>query len=773
MHQLPQRLFTVVTVMIFVSLAGPARVSAQDDLPPDAAYVVVNDDGHLSLNGERQRYWGAIGSFPGPDQPHDGDPYYGQRKTVQRLKDMGFNMVRFWHYRGDSDYTKGDGSARDRIDFFFAECAREGIAIWPAGLGGGAFTLYEPDVDEAVKIVDEPASAEEWKQAARAMQKTDWRSPDVRASRPAYDLVGIWDPRMQALMIREMREAAQHVNQHTGYRYSDDPVNVVWELSNEQWFVPNMVRGKWQRLPDIFKRSLLEEWHGYLRDKYGSQAALTQAWGCLTEGESLDDGTILLAPLKGEGTPSSFNDTNPEAIAAFEGVKQKLGRDDFTAARTADVLEFFTGLLLSHKERLAAEFKTWGKSCRLTPLIYDTGIGESIQSQFIQQHGDAISHCAYMEGFSEKADPQDPHHPFYSVLDQYPRMGNDVPWLEHNRAPGMPFLAYEVQMGNPGKYRAEFPYRLTALAAIQDWDAAVYHFWTIVDYDYVEPGGMEGRLSFPGDAAYQYDYTYDEVAFAARRIAGLIYRHGHLPPAPDPTTFTFGRRSLYSPESMDYGGSYGPGTLQNMLYTTYRHGMRLVIDPTQEEDTVEGPVVRADSYLVPSIIRPNDAITFDTHRQQLTFDTPGAVAYAGFFANYGDDELSFEQGVSLSNITIDNPKESPYPVTDDEKYFTFGLVATDGDKPLAEARTATMSLGSTSFNTGLDLSGEKPNYGKAPVLITRVGATLHAPALDGMRYTMVDYRMQTLDTGEIKGGMLQIPADKPIFAINFERNARP
>jgi len=348
--------------------------------------------------------------------------------------------------------------------------------------------------------------------------------------------------------------------------------------------------------------------------------------GFLLEGESLGRGTVLLAPMGRPGKPSSFNDTNPEALAAFEGAEQTLDRDDFTRQRGADVLEFFTGMLLGHKQKLAAAFETWGKSCRLSPLLYDTGIGESIQSQFLHQHADAVSHCAYMEGFSPDADPTDPNHPFYTVLDQYPRISNDVPWLEHNRTPGKPFLCYETQMGNPGKYRAEFPLRLAALGAIQDWDAAVYHYWTIGRYDFSDPDSLNGALSYPGNAAFQYDYTFDELAFAIRRIAGEIFKHGHASPATDPTTFTFGRRSLYDPASMDYGGSYGREMLQNMLYTTYRHGVRLVIDPTVEEDSIDGPMVRAASYLVPSVVKPTDEITFDTTRRELTIDTPGVHA---------------------------------------------------------------------------------------------------------------------------------------------------
>ncbi|MEM1213139.1 MAG: hypothetical protein AAGI68_12680 [Planctomycetota bacterium] len=752
--------------MSLTPLVAPPAVA--QSLPPDSAYVVVDEDGHLSLDGQRVRLWGAIGNFPGPAESFDGDIYFGQRMTVQRLKQMGFNMVRFWHYDRYGDYTKGDGSRRDRIDFFFAECKRNGIMIWPAGLGGGAATLYEDQLEEAADMIDEPATRDEWIAATRSMMITNWRSPDVPAMRPPYALAGVWDPRMERWTAQQMRKAAQHLNQHTGLTYADDPVNVVWELTNEQWWIRNMIGGKWQNLPDIFKRSLMARWHAYLEEKYQTDEGLRSAWGFLLASESIQDGTVLLAPLGRAGRPASFNDTNPEALAAFDGIEQPVGRDDFTPQRAADVLEFFTQTLLSHKQKLAGDFKTWGKSCRLSPLLYDTGIGESIQAQFLHQHADAVSHCAYMEGYSPDSDPSDPQHPFYSVLDQYPRISNDVPWLEHNRTPGKPFLCYETQMGNPGKYRAEFPLRLTALAAIQDWDAVAFHYWTIGKYRFSEPETLEGPNSHPGGGAHQYDFTFDEVAFAIRRIAGEIFKHGYADPAPTPTTFTFGRKALYHPDSMSYGRSYGPDMLQDMLYTSYRHGMRLVIDPSVEGDTVEGPKVRADSYLVPSVIQPTDQITFDTTQRQLTIDTPQAMAYVGFFASHRSDTLRFKHGVEVSGIEFNNPPDTPYPITDEERYFAFGLVSTDG-QPLGQAKTATLSLVGTSSNTGLDLSGEKPDYGTTPVLVTRVGATLRCDAINGMRYVMHDYHMNELASGKIESGVLTVPSALPVFCIDLSR----
>ncbi|MFZ4701775.1 MAG: CRTAC1 family protein, partial [Candidatus Methylumidiphilus sp.] len=47
-----------------------------------------------------------------------------------------------------------------------------------------------------------------------------------------------------------------------------------------------------------------------------------------------------------------------------------------------------------------------------------------------------------------------------------------------------------------------------------------------------------------------YHFTHDEVQASAMRAAGLAFRGGTFGPAPTPTTFVYGRRSLYDPASM-------------------------------------------------------------------------------------------------------------------------------------------------------------------------------------------------------------------------------
>ncbi len=762
-------LVILTTVVPGISAADAARMAkAEADLPADNAYCVVNDEGHLSIDGKRVRFWGAIGSFPPRAQTVADNPYGGHDLIAQRVVDMGFNAIRIWHMQF-GDYVKGDRSGIDYSDYFFAKCKELGIHFWAAGFGGGH--LFEDEAEQAAAIIDEPETAGAWREAVTSMMKTMYYSKE-RKVLELKTLAVAWDPRLEALAIADMRRKADHRNQYTGLRYADEPAIAVWELTNEQWWTRRMGGGQWKELPDYFRASLLEKWHQFLERKYKDQAGLVAAWGFVLPGEDLATRTVLFAPMAGKTSPVQLNDTNPAAIAAFKNVEGKYGRDDFTKHRGEDVMEFLVDTIVSHKKRWQAEMKTWGKSTNVCPLLFDTGIGYNAQSQFLHQQAGIVSHASYMEGDqAAKLDPTLETYPFYSGLDRRPLMANDVPWLEHNRIAGMPFLCYETQLGSPNKYRAEWPLRIAALGIIQDWDAACFHYWTAHNYDFSKKNPFAGPLSFPGPGAFQYDYTHDEVEFAAMRAASAIFLGGSVAPAPHPTTFTYGRGAVYDPASMDYAGSYGREGW-NMADTTYRYGVRIKLDPTQEKFcVVEGPVVRWNGYERANPIEPNEQVSFDVRRGHLIIQNPSVASYTGFFGRYGSETLQFSNGITVTDITHHDPEGSPFPSRPDERYCSFTCASLDG-KPLAETNKAVITLVASSFNTGLTFDPAQKkftDYGKFPQLVTRVSATVHAPQLNGMHYVLRDFALRSLGEGNISDGTLVIPADVPVFTIDLTR----
>ncbi|PTY05977.1 hypothetical protein DB346_01645, partial [Verrucomicrobia bacterium LW23] len=546
-------------------------------VPDDSEYVTVRD-GHLQLKGERQRFWGVIGSFPGnPKFAPDDSPAQREAKVaearanadaiVQRFSDLGFNFVRYWYAAGTSDqtpaplterkpYVMGDGSPDDIADYFLARLKERGFRVWTAGLNQlGSIT---PD---DVSIVDDKPTEKAWREAvaeAIAGQKPKPGKPPLTSwilKSPAQ----VWDPRLEALTIARMKAIADHKNQYTGLRWADDPLFCVWELSNEQWWVRRMLAGSWQKLPSFFKNSLIARWNEHLRKKYTTEDSLKKAWGSLLPGENLDRGTILFAPMSG-ATPAAalFNDSNPEALTAMQGLKQEYRREDFPAARASDVIDFLLELHISHKKRLEVAVKSWGKSTRLSPLVMDTGLGYEIHSQFAHQQFDATAHGAYTNGwgpdFKEPdlaALPNDQQRAVAQLgserisrdkadgwinwLSRPPGLAQGVPWLEAGRMPGKPFFGYETQIQQPAKYRADYPLRLLALAAIQDWDIICWHYWGPAPHAAREDGFSKVMDVTTGTHPQGYVFTYDEVQAASMRFAGHCFRQGLYLPAAKPT----------------------------------------------------------------------------------------------------------------------------------------------------------------------------------------------------------------------------------------------
>ncbi|MEX2607274.1 MAG: hypothetical protein WD708_08010 [Kiritimatiellia bacterium] len=791
-------------ILLLLSLTMNLQTSAQT-LPPDSEYVIVDENGHLSVNGERRRFWAVIGKLmisAGVQADDDAETRAaklersrkGTLALLDRFQALGFNGLRMWYSLGGaahSDYEMGDGSYADSVDFMIAEAKKRGFRIWFAGFGNRV-GLPDP---EKVNLVDDPETAGAWVEAVEDYLGRE-KKVDMRHSFARH-----WDPRLEALYIERMKENADHVNQYTGLRWGDDPVFAVWELSNEEWFMSRMLGGIWQKEPAFFRARLIAKWNAWLLKKYGSDEALAEAWGGVLAGERPSEGSVLLAPMRGKSDPSlAIGDANPAALAALTSEDQRYSRADFSDERAGDVLEFFLSIQLSHKKRCEAAVKTFGKSLALSPLIYDTGIGYEIHSQFIHQNADAVAHDAYVNGWGPRLVEPDlenartENRKMLAILDKERISANDgpwvnwllkppgisqgVPWLEHNRTEGKPFLVYETQIQQPAKYRADFPLRLAALASIQDWDWISWHYFASHD----DVGIVEEPFHRPMDVTsgshpQGYHYTYDEVQGAMMRQAALIWRNELLEPAPNPTTFIYGRQALRDADSMDYAGSYGTVGF-DMLQTTYQYGVRIQIDPGREDNEVIGPVVSFADRNTHNPYTPTPAITIDWKKGTYKFDNDKVAAFTGMMANVGD-EIRFDNGVVLKDVAHHNPEGIYAPINEDSKYLAFALNSEDG-KILADSERVSLALQSTSFNSGFEMDPElilekghprhaKTKQGGLPVLVVRVEATVVAPALDRMTATFFDWHNQPIGETRVENGQFRITADLPITYIILTR----
>jgi hypothetical protein len=263
------------------------------------------------------------------------------------------------------------------------------------------------------------------------------------------------------------------------------------------------------------------------------------------------------------------------------------------------------------------------------------------------------------------------------------------------------------------------------------------------------------------------------------RAAGNLFRLGAYKPAARPTVFVFGRKSLLAGDGMNIAGSYGIQGM-DMAQTTYQYGSRVRIDPSSDEDQVLGPVVKFEDRNTHNPYSPTEELCFDWKKGYLSLEASSGVSWTGLLGRVGN-ELNLKHGFTLSQVHIINPPGSFDPVSTEENYIAFSCYAQDG-LPLRECKRASLSLVSTSFNSGFKLDLTKHSSGghgllpgavtpgKLPVLVSRVGGVVCAPALAGMHYTVRDWHMKNLEQGIVgSDGRLVIKAEQPVFVIELVR----
>jgi hypothetical protein len=576
----------------------------------------------------------------------------------------------------------------------------------------------------------------------------------------------------------------------------EDPVYAVWELTNEEWWTPNMLRGDWLKEPEYFRQELIQQWNDWLKRKYKTTKALEKAWSFLREGESLEENTVAFAPMS-----TADVDVQAATLGAgnlAEGEKQTLTKKDFTHARSEDVMQFLLEMSVAYKKEIEDFIRSYGKKgigCQIVPILWDTGMTNQMPSAYMQSHAKATASACYVRGIRQ--DPQDPRFPWRSALLEAPKLYYDTPWLEQNRIEGKPFFVYEFNVFNPAKYRAETPYLIATLASIQDWDwVSWYQFdgFRRIDKN-GDPNPYDRPMNYEHDGHYWNGvyYIFDEVLQASILGAGEIFKNFAVQPVKKTTVFTFGKNALYDMEMQHYDGKYERGThgsAPNITAafgpTTWRFGSRIAFDPAGDYAVkVDGPIIK-DSRFLTTIVKPTDQITIDWKSGYLQVDSPKAKAVGGFLP----EQWKFSDGVTLDNIHVHHPKGEPY-VIPRERFAVVYLVADDA-QPLAKSKRIVLTASSTSFREDFSVNADAIDmeklsdhvwsapykklfrYKKLPKgqlirnLISRVGLTVHAKFLKGKSWKMYDWHLKVIDSGTVVGDEFVLPADKDATFVVFE-----
>ena len=447
-------------------LSAPLPIDPSLAVTGPASRRVVVRDGHLSYEGgPRARFWGV--NLVGPGAVPDPSVAKDYALGIARA---GFNLVRPHHIDGDTEGSvvnprRGEPGeplalpeALDRFDRFHAELAAAGVYTWaetwtlrsfrpeegllaPGGLrvGNKDVSHFEPEYLEAKKA---------------------W----IRA---------VWD----------------RVNPYTGLRYADDPSIAVFELANEDSLIVAWNGGNLEKIPGPHRDRLDQLWNAWLRTRYKTDAAITQAWknnvrGGLQLGESLSLDSIAREPAS------------------------RSRAELYPHARAADLLRFYGEIEAAYYGELARFVKQdLGFSA---PLVCDTSFGVPLADAQLAAC-DVIDLHVYWDPIAES------NVYFDHALVERPLHGRILERLSWCQA-DKPCTMSELNHSFPNRYAQEAPLFWASLLARQDFDAVIWFAWSHAAFE-PAPDGPGGALDLAGRFS----------TWVQHPTASALFRSGVLP----------------------------------------------------------------------------------------------------------------------------------------------------------------------------------------------------------------------------------------------------
>ena len=259
-------------------------------------------------NGEKIRFHGITGTSFTP-------PAFMVTNYARILRKYGFNQVRF-HSILDQLLIKKEGKSLPQFDAkklalfdgFVAALKEQGIYT-KASMHFS--TLWHPDTGVL---------------AAGQLE-------------PLNNTYYFYDPAHQELYLRMLREFLAHTNAATGLTYAREPAFHMFKIVNES----SMFFSTTDAVPGPYRLMLQERWNEWLRQKYGTDLALRQAWSV-------------------EGQPSALEreEKLTEGTVAALGIGSLAAAERRHAKRVPDQTRFYTELEQAWGKRVVDTFRAAG-----------------------------------------------------------------------------------------------------------------------------------------------------------------------------------------------------------------------------------------------------------------------------------------------------------------------------------------------------------------------------------------------------------------------------
>lgn len=661
-----------IKAQIAIRKHEPAQLYEQPLRPTDGVYAQVKN-GKLYYGNQRLRLWGVVGY---PD--------------AGRLVRMGFNAQRVWNPREKDmydaasaklgqvrPYVKGDESNWDKADKQLADLRRVGCFVMLAALQN----MIPPEhVLSDDSFVAGGEDWEEWKLAMSVKNKDTSRWV-------------LFDERLRKLRWAHAKNLLTHVNPYTGKAIGQEEAIVIYEVFNENGAAKRLLEGGFENWPDYFKNKFRARWNQFLVTKYKTDDALLKAWGKVNDGESLANQSVAPGPV-------------------FEK------RNDYPAARASDFVQFVLTLVDSFNQDFRSYCRTLappGVGVNVTPFSFDTQYRPSLAWSYIQGRGDV--NCPGMYFWDLESSLGKP--PSAYVIDS-------------NTIEGCATVLYETNISRPNPHRAEYPFKLVALASWQDWDGIIWHYWS--------PGGKDIDAAYLSEPLPHLTTTHywtgvhhqnDPVMCTSMALAGQMFMRERIQPAKSSNVITVGSQALHS---YDYHNGIG------QAQQTFELGSKIRYDPhVMSGATLKGEAL-PEPQRITSAVAAGDEVVYDWPNARLIIDTPTTKAYAGKIAG----PYQFKDGIVLSDVGTD--------------WVSFAMVSDDG-KPLVGADASKRILVNAVFNaknTGFDFDWNVKgcpvdqarairNRGRTPVLVDEVPYSVWFPTTIEGQTQSYDFALRSVN----------------------------
>lgn len=441
-------------------------------------FLTCGRDGHFYFrDGTRARFWGINVAKDGVFQPQEVID-----AAVEAIARAGFNLVRLHHLDDATgllpperagSLERIDPDKLEMLDYWIARLKEKGIYVYLDLLDFRTFTEAE-GIEHGERL--------------------------GRGAKPYATFV-------EPLIVLQQQYAQallrDHVNPYTQLAYADDPAVCMIEICDENGLLAK--RKLWNTLVATYHDQLVARHNWWLRAKYGSTEALSEAWSSagasLGPGENLDRGTVRL------GGSSAGSAAFP---APLLGPAEPVGMPRFNEATA-----FAASMDREYLHQMAKFLRGLGVNVPLTAVLAQRQMADL---RAVAEELDFVAtnfywdHVYFRQG-SNWALPG-----FYHNANPLGDVGREslMPMGFVARVRGKPFVIREWNYCWPNKHRAAGMLEMAAYASLQDADAVI-----LFTLD-TRPASM--KLDF-------FDVRRDPTRWGLAALCGKIFLGRDLRPA--------------------------------------------------------------------------------------------------------------------------------------------------------------------------------------------------------------------------------------------------